>query len=429
MRLFPAAIVLTVWVLASHETAAAAAAFQDSATSITGHAVPCKDGKIRNFECQNVELLAYLPKSAIGGAIGYDVWGWTDSTTGRQFVMSGAGPGTSFVDVTDPVNPKYLGVLPPPGGAESDLDPSIKVYRNHAFIGYEGSPSRGLQVFDLTQLRDVKTPLEFKETAHYAEFGNAHTIALNPETGFAYVNGSNTCGGGLHMVDVRTPTKPTFAGCYTEVKTYGLNGPGYVHDTQCVRYHGPDKHYQGREICVNSMGGVITIADVTDKQHPTTIALTSYPNVGYAHQGWFTEDQRYFFLDDELDENPKNLIYAKQLTGQAAAQQPTPTDTARQHTRTMVFDMAELGDPVVLTQYFATTFNTDHNLYINGRYMYQGNYGAGLRIVDVGDPKNPKEAGYLTQIGEAWGTYPFLKDNVVAVSTDTGLFLARLLKP
>jgi hypothetical protein len=59
--------------------------------------------------------------------------------------------------------------------------------------------------------------------------------------------------------------------------------------------------------------------------------------------------------------------------------------------------------------------------------MYQGNYGAGLRIIDVGDPKNLKEVGYLTNAGSAWGTYPFFKNDVVAVSMDTGLFLARLL--
>lgn len=438
MRLLLAATALIASVLAAHETAAAAVA-QDPETSsqapsepVTGRAIPCKDGRIKNLECSNVELLAFLPKSAMGDAIGYDVWGWTDSATGRQFLASGAKSGTAFVEVTDPINPKYLGLLPPHGGLHPDAAQSVKVYRNHAFIAYEGA-AHGLQVFDLTQLRDVKNPpAAFQETAHYDKFGSAHTLILDDSTGFAYaagvMMGTETCGAGLHMIDVRTPTKPAFAGCYTEPKTYGLNGPGYVHDAQCVRYHGPDKNYQGREICVNSMGGVITIADVTDKQNPKTVGLTSYPNVGYAHQGWFTEDQRYFFLDDELDENPAGLSRFKQMTGQAA-QQPDPTDTMPQHTRTMVFDMAEFSDPVVLTQYYATTMSTDHNLYINGRYMYQGNYGAGLRIVDVADPKMPKEAGYLTKVGQAWGTYPFLKNGVVAVSTDTGLYLARLLKP
>jgi len=119
------------------------------------------------------------------------------------------------------------------------------------------------------------------------------------------------------------------------------------------------------------------------------------------------------------------LAVLKQMTGQGS-RQATPTDTTAQHTRTLVFDLTELSDPVVLTQYYATTYSTDHNLYIRGRYMYQGNNDGGLRIIDVADPKKPKEVGYLTEVGLAWGTYPFFKKDVVAVSTSTGLFLARL---
>ena len=70
-----------------------------------------------------------------------------------------------------------------------------------------------------------------------------------------------------------------------------------------------------------------------------------YPKLGYPHQGWFTDDQRYVFLDDETDES-SGLV---------------------NHTRTIVFDMARLDDPVVLTEFFNTTTATDHNLYIRGR--------------------------------------------------------------
>lgn len=61
--------------------------------------------------------------------------------------------------------------------------------------------------------------------------------------------------------------------------------------------------------------------------------------------------------------------------------------------------------------------------------MYQGNTTAGLRIVDVADPKHPNEVGYLSKAKAglfAWGTYPFFKNDVVAVSMNAGLFLVRL---
>ena len=147
--------------------------------------------------------------------------------------------------------------------------------------------------------------------------------------------------------------------------------------------------------------------DVTDKQKPKTVGIARYPDVGYAHQGWFTEDQRYFFLDDEGDEI---TTLVTRMRGKANVR-----------IRTIVFDMAELDDPTVLTEFFSTEAGMDHNLYIRGRYMYQGNYTAGLRIIDVADAKTPKEVGYLANIGSAWGTYPYLKNDVVAVSTEAGL--------
>jgi choice-of-anchor B domain-containing protein len=428
--LFTGALALTAVALFSHGSASATAAMPQGTTNadtswtagqpLTGRAIPCEGGKIKTFECQNVELLSYLPADGIGRSAGYDLWGWHDSTTGREFVIIG-GSATAFVEVTDPVNPRYLGVLPPHGGLKPSAAQSVKVYKNYALVGYE-AVKHGIQIFDLTQLRDVKTPpVVFQETAHYDGVANTHTITMNQETGFAYINGSNTCGGGLHMIDVRTPTKPSFAGCFTEPATGGLNGNGYVHDAQCVVYRGPDQPYKGREICMTSSGGSLGIADVTDKKQPKTISIARYPNIGYTHQGWFTEDQRYFFVDDELDENPGALAFMQGRSQDAQASPPKPT-------RTIVFDMSDLDDPVVLTEFFHTTTATDHNLYIRGRYMYQGNYGAGLRILDVVDPKNPKEVGYLTKAGKAWGTYPYFKNDVVAVSTTSGLVLARLLK-
>jgi choice-of-anchor B domain-containing protein len=371
------------------------------AMPLRGGVFKCANGKLAVFECQNVELLAYLPKDSIGQSAGADLWGWHDSTTGREFLIIG-GASTAFVEVTDPLKPTYLGVLPPHGGLTRHAAQSVKVYKHYALIGYEGV-NHGMQIFDLSQLRDVKNaPVEFQETAHYADYRNTHTITMNQATGFAYVNGSNTCGGGLHMLDMRTPTKPAHVGCYPE--TLGnTRQRGYIHDAQCVVYRGPDQQYKGREICVNYAEKGIGIVDVTDKQNPKAISVITYPNVGYTHQGWFTEDQRYIFVNDEGDEG------------------------RGRNTRTIGFDLSDLDDPVMLTEFFHTTTETDHNLYIRGRYMYQGNYGAGLRILDVADPKNLKEAGYLTHAGwSAWGTYPYFKNDVVAVSMSQGLILARL---
>ena len=104
-------------------------------------------------------------------------------------------------------------------------------------------------------------------------------------------------------------------------------------------------------------------------------------------------------------------------------------------TRTLVWDVTDLDDPVVLTEFLGTTAATDHNLYINDRYMYQSNYVAGLRIIDVADPRNPVEVGYFDTVpfGEnvpgfagSWSNYPFFKSGTIIVtSMREGLFVLK----
>ncbi len=401
--------------------------------AVTGAVTPCRGGKAKGFDCESVDLLAFLPPSAVGAvepvmlgdarAYFNSIWGWTDSGTQRQFVLLGRVDGVSFVEITDPIHPIYLGYLPLHAGSSALPWRDVKVYKNHAFIIADISLSHGMQVFDLTQLRTVKQPpVMFEETAHYDGFGSAHTLALDEATGYAYAAGGTLggggCGGGLHVVDVRTPTEPAFVGCYTEPRLGGSNGPGYIHEAQCTLYHGPDRTYHGREICLNAAETALGIADVTDKQEPKTISIATYPNVGYTHQGWLTEDQRYFFLNDELDDGAGGV----------------------NKTRTIVFDLNDLDDPVVLTEFHGPTSASDHNLYVRGRYIYQSNYAAGLRVIDIADPAHPKEVGYFDTYPDAgrnapgfvgsWSNFPYFKSDddgvVVAVSSIAeGLFLVR----
>ena len=67
---------------------------------------------------------------------------------------------------------------------------------------------------------------------------------INEDTGFAYAVGNSmggeTCGGALHMIDIREPLNPKFAGCFAD-PALGLQRTGYTHDAQCVIYHGPGR--------------------------------------------------------------------------------------------------------------------------------------------------------------------------------------------
>ncbi|MFK8015240.1 MAG: choice-of-anchor B family protein [Gammaproteobacteria bacterium] len=364
----------------------------------------CDGGFAGVYPCNNVDLLSFTPLSGIGGGSGNDIWGWTDPDTGNEYAIMGRTNGTAFVDITDAENPVYLGNLPTHTGNSTWRD--VKVHSNHAYIVSEAS-GHGMQVFDLTQLRNVPNPPQtFSNTAHYANFGNAHNIVINEETAFAYAVGTGTCSAGLHMIDISTPAAPTFSGCYSD--------DGYTHDAQCVVFRGPThRFHHGSELCFNSNEDTLTIVDVTDKSAPVQLARLPYSGRGYTHQGWLTEDHKYFILDDELDE--RQLGHA---------------------TRSRVFDVSDPSAPVLLGQYDSTAAAVDHNLYVKGDYVFQANYRAGLRILEVVDAAtvNLQEEAFFdiypdndaAQFNGAWSVYPYFESgNVIVSGIEQGLFVLR----
>ena len=399
----------------------------DELPTFTGEERRCSgEGKVEMFECGNTELLAFLPPSRLTHDGHYvamnDIWGWTDPETDTEWALVGRRDGTTFVDMSDPTSPIAVADLPLTDGARPSSWRDIKVYKDHAYIVSDSAGQHGMQVFDLTRLRALKPqadglPSLTTYDALYEGIASAHNIVINEESGFAYSVGSSgggeTCGGGLHMIDIRDVKNPQFVGCFSDTET-GRRGTGYSHDAQCVTYRGPDARYTGHEICIGANENSISVADVTDKQNPTALSRATYPNVAYSHQGWFTDDHRYFFLDDEADEG--------------RSEEPMKT-------RTMIWDLADLENPILAKEHFGVAETSDHNLYIQGDYMYQANYKSGLRILNISDPENPREVAFFDTAPYtpnnagyqgAWSVYPFFRSGVIIVnSIEQGLFLVR----
>ena len=362
---------------------------------------PCENGFAAGYPCDQVDLMGFVPSSSMGGGDAEDLWGWTDPQTGKEYAIVGMAGGTAFVDVTDPTAPAVIGTLPSHTG--SSLWRDVKVYADHAFIVSEAS-GHGLQVFDLTQLEGVTNPpVTFTEDAHYGGFGNCHNIAINEATGRAYAVGSNTFSGGLHILDISTPTAPTLIGSFAE--------DGYTHDAQIVVYNGPDAQHVGKEMAFAFNENSIAIVDVTNAGDPVMLSNTGYSGSAYTHQGWLTEDQRYLLVNDENDEGSVN-------------------------TRTYIFDCLDLDSPQLIGTHVGSTPAIDHNLYNHEGYCYQANYRAGLRILDLAEVGS----GSLTEVAHfdvypssnsaqfngAWSVYPFFASgNLIVSHIEEGLFILR----
>ena len=398
------------------------------ATCIDGFAkIPGTDYE---YSCLNYDLMGRVTLEEMDAEAGNDCWGWTDSTTGREYAIMGVNNGTSFIDITDSTSPQYLGKLP-----TSTVDSSwrdMKVYNDHVYIVSEAG-DHGLQVFNLANLRGIDSEQVFSADYTDKSFGKAHNIAINEDSGYAYIAGARTKG--IYAFNLSNPLAPKLE----------LEGSqfGYSHDAQIVNYKGPDQDHFGKEIYIGSNENKVDIVDVTDKSEPKLISTFLYDHQ-YTHQAWLTDDHKYALLGDELDEVDSNY----ELKADAK-------------TRTVIIDLSDLDKPELHHDYEAETKAIDHNGYVKGTEFFLASYTAGLRVLDILniDQKSISETGFFntfinhndsglpnsttvksqdpdgdhsgkkgnsSAFNGAWSVYPFFKsENIIISDINSGLYIVK----
>ena len=361
----------------------------------------CENGFAGEYACHGYDLYTHFPLSSVGGGEnGNDCWGWVDSESGREFVLFGRSDGMSVVEITDPLAPSYIANLPT--ASSSSLWRDIKVIGDYAFIVSEAG-MHGMQVLDMTSVLDLSGfPFNISPTSQYIGFGNAHNIAVNSETNYAYAVGTNTFAGGLHIVDVSNPEVPVLAGSYDGA---------YSHDVQPVIYNGLDEDYQGQEIvfCFNGQSG-LAIVNAEDKSDVYLIKEITYENGFYTHQGWLSEDHHMLYFNDELDETYNG-----------------------NNTRTYMMNVDDLDNPVIVGFYESDNTAIDHNLYTHNGRIYASNYTSGLRVSTILEDGSIEPYGYFdtypsddaSEFQGTWSNYPYFPSGSIAVSNFDGLFILK----
>lgn len=370
---------------------------------------PCVGNNSGGFPCDDYDLMDHFNKSTLSNMDGSDIWGWTDPSNNNEYAIITFEDKTCFLNITDPINPTYLGFLNSNAGVNYWRD--VKVYQNHAYIVADNVGAHGMPVFDLTRLRSVASPPEnftadsvLTNGWNGTTIGSCHNIVINESVGMAYLVGCNSAnGGGPMFIDISDPANPVAVGQYTT--------DGYTHDAQVVTYAGPDTTYTGKEILIASNEDKVVIVDVTSPTTPVKISEITYSNVSYTHQGWFSSDMRYFLVGDEDDEISFGV-----------------------NTRTIIFDFLDLDNPVYHAQYTGGSAAIDHNLYVKGDLVFQANYTSGLRVLDISDINNITEVGYFdthpennnTNFNGAWSVYPYFDSgNIIISDINRGFFIVR----
>jgi len=396
----------------------------------------CINKRADGHPCWNIDMVAHMPLNAVKATntnrapqMANDVWGWTHSNSGREFIIWGVREGHFFLEVKNGSELVIKGFLPVTQGYALQHD--MKVVGDFAYMGAEDG-GHGMQIFDMRRLLSITTCQQPKycrkldwdalyEGTDSYKVRNSHNIVANEDSNYVYiVGGNNGCKGGLHVVDVSSPKNPKFVACFGD--------DGYVHDAQCVKYTGPDTRYRNKEICFCYNGNTVTIVDVSNKSNIQMISRTGYSKVGYTHQGWLSSDQTHVVFGDEADEDGSS------------------------NTRTLVMNVKNLENPTNFKVWSGPTKAVDHNQYIikataegqdydpikhkNTDLVYQANYASGLSILQVLDYESGSffEVGYFdtyplddgANFNGAWSVYPYFRSGVIVVSSiKEGLYLLK----
>lgn len=341
---------------------------------------------------KNVQLASHVSLATFGSSEGNDCWGYV-SPSGREYGLVGLNNLMAVVEVTDPANPVIVEKIPHSSSSWGD----IKTYGHYAYVVTETNGT-GIQVIDLSQVDAGIVTLVKTITSP----GRSHNLVMDATNGFLYTTGSNNGTGTTMCFSLADPANPVQVGPASMTTNY-------QHDAQIYTYtSGPLAGHQIWFGFSESRG--VDIYDMTDKNNPVMIKRATYPNMGYCHQGWMSEDHKYLYVDDEFDENNLHV-----------------------QTRSLVFNIEDPANAFYVGSYTTGLFSIDHNQYVTDGFTFQANYRSGLRIFDVTNtPESPTQVGsYDTYPADdnrgyngAWSNYPFFPSGTVIVSDiDDGLFV------
>lgn len=365
-----------------------------SGTGYLGGPVLPENGHILDFSADRVALLSWLSPEDITGITqtANDVWGYV-SPSGREYAILGLRFGTAFVEVTDPLAPKIVKTI----RGYSSIWRDMAVYDEYAYSVNEGGG--GIQVIDLRKIDKGK--VKIVDRVEDLGLSTVHNITVDPDSGYAYLSGSNLAEGGLVAVDLSDPAHP--------VVEPGNWQEAYVHDVVPVTY--AKGAHAGREIVYAFAGEAgIAIIDVTDKSNMFTVDLLTYPGLSYSHSGAVDRKLKYLYANDELDE----------------------LDGAVGTSTTYLFKIKDFENALYVKSFTSDLPTIDHNSFVRGNWLYQANYESGLRVYDIKRRKKPAQRAYFDTYPEAdsahfngaWGVFAGFPSGLVVISDiQRGLFV------
>lgn len=344
------------------------------------------------------KLLGTWSDSTLVGSNAYDntyneIWGV--AVNGKEYAIIGSTFGTHFIDITDPTKPTEAHVIE--GGTAGPVIIHRDYHDHNGFlyaVADEGSQST-LQILDLSFLPD-SVPVVYDSKEYIRR---SHNIFIDSSSSILYScisDGDLVNQRALRLFDISNPYQPTIISDFSTIDGFFTS---QVHDAFVIQ----DTAY------LNCGPFGFVMADFSDPVNPISLASLTpfdYPQSGYNHSGWLSEDRKtYYMADEDWDMDIK------------------------------VIDVTQLPElPVVDTIDAGTEnrFSIPHNQVVSGNYLYSSYYYDGLQVWDIADPKNITRVMHFPtskieprdNYEGAWGVYPFLPSgNILISDMQEGLFI------
>ncbi len=353
----------------------------------------------QNYAQQNVSFLGQWnnPSQAAEPVYGIKyqaVCGYVDTSNGREYAIIGTSTGTEFVDVTVPTSPVACDYI---AAAHGNLIwHEIKTWHQYAYIVSDDNAPNTFIIADLSYLPDSVHVVRNDNTL----FERCHTLFVDGN--YLYggsVTKANSTYYSMAVYDLSVdPINPPLLRSLNQ--DYAV--PQTVHDMFV------------RNDTVYASGGYdgfyILKFNSTTNQHFSQLAvLTNYPESGYNHASFLTQNGNTIIFTDEVPAG-KGI---KSL------------------------DVSNFGNLTINEVFRSHTGNTPHNPYILGNdILVAANYTDGIQIFNISNPSDCILAGYFdtdTLINAptysqayhgCWGADPFLPSGILlAADMQNGLYI------
>jgi hypothetical protein len=403
----------------------------------------------------NTELVGHLAPPQSGGY--GDVWAHKDVAYLGNLRNADCRPanGVWAISLEDPAKPRPLASFAKFPGSDGE-DVWVGSVRTSKFKGDLAAVgiqrcSRQVQGFAGLALFDLTNPAKPKELGRLPTgvVSGVHEVGVTQRPdgrvlALAAVpysfNLSQGRQGDLRIIDITDPRRPRELADWDVRRDGPAETRGQLAARRDVFAHSAWPFDQGNKLFASFWSTGVQFLDIRDPAAPRLIGQTPYrPEDGYrgAHSGWFNQDETLFVQNDE-------------------AMRAVGSGSRASWTFQRVFDTSSLSQPRLLST-FATEsavpgkdgrVATDgvysvHNAVIDGDLEYVSWYSDGVRVVDLSDPRRPREIasfvpppapprqtaataqGGRRDMPVVWGVHPW-KDLVLASDMNSGLWVLRV---